>query len=78
MTTSSSSLSSFETTFSGEVDESFLRLLAGLKVFAGEAEDAGFAFCLANIASIPSFRCWIGSMKVADSFPTFPTSVGTW
>lgn len=34
-------------------------------------------FCLENIASIPSFRLETGSMKVEDSVPTLPTSLGT-
>jgi hypothetical protein len=37
----------------------------------------GGIFCLENIASMPSFRFVIGSMKLADSVPTLPTSLGT-
>ena len=37
----------------------------------------GGIFCLENIASMPSLRFLIGSMKLADSVPTLPTSLGT-
>ena len=33
--------------------------------------------CLENIACMPSLRLEIGSMKVDDSVPTLPTSLGT-
>jgi hypothetical protein len=35
-------------------------------------------FCFENMAWIPSLRFDTGSMNVADSVPTFPTSLGTW
>jgi len=35
------------------------------------------SLCLENIAWMPSFRLEIGSMKVDDSVPTLPTSLGT-
>ena len=37
----------------------------------------GSVFCLKNNASMPSFRFVMGSMKLADSVPTLPTSLGT-
>lgn len=42
------------------------------------AEDSiCFDFCLANIAMIPSLRLATGSINLADSVPTLPTSFGT-
>ena len=35
-------------------------------------------FAAENMARMPSFLCEMGSMNVFDSFPTFPTSFGTW
>jgi len=34
--------------------------------------------CFENMACIPSLRFAMGSLKVGDSVPTFPTSFGTW
>ena len=37
-----------------------------------------FSRCFENMAWIPSLRVATGSMKVGDSVPTLPTSLGTW
>ena len=55
----------------GEQDESYSLL---------PKDDEGWEesiFCLENIASMPSFRFVMGSIKLADSVPTLPTSLGT-
>ena len=59
-----------------------LRFLAGTGeadrfLLAGEEDSDFWDPWLANMAAIPSFRCDIGSMNVADSLPTFPTSGDT-